>query len=290
MLVSVQSAWKASSRSAATLKLLISVIGPSTFAVGSPAVRSSGVMVSFIVPPCVFVALLCSDSTYVYSGSTRCQEGDPVATVDQGAGEEETGRFRQRRRTRNAIVAAAAELIAQGRTPSVNEVADAADVSRRTVYLHFPTIEQLLLDATLGMLSQTAVDEAIDAADTGDDATERVAAMVRAIFDNSAETIALGRSLIRLTVEAQPDAEPDAAAPRRGFRRIGWIERAIEPLRAELDPEVFERLVSSLAMVVGWEALIVLQDLRGLDADDQLETTLWAARSLVRAALAEPRK
>jgi len=213
-----------------------------------------------------------------------------VATVDQGAGEEETGRFRQRRRTRNAIVAAAAELIAQGRSPSVNEVADAADVSRRTVYLHFPTIEQLLLDATLGMLSQTAVDEAIDAADTGDDATERVAAMVRAIFDNSAETIALGRSLIRLTVEAQPDAEPDGAAPRRGFRRIGWIERAIEPLRAELDPEVFERLVSSLAMVVGWEALIVLQDLRGLGQDDQVETTLWAARSLVRAALAEPRK
>src|SRR3954453_6664518 len=76
MLVSVQSAWKASSRSAATLKLLISVIGPSTFAVDSPAVRSSGVILSFIVPPCVFVALACSDSTYVYSGSTRCQGGE----------------------------------------------------------------------------------------------------------------------------------------------------------------------------------------------------------------------
>src|SRR5689334_6692937 len=101
------------------------------------------------------------------------------------ATEEETGRFRQRRRTRNAIVAAAAELIGQGQTPSVNDVAEAADVSRRTVYLHFPTIEQLLLDATLGMLSQTEVDEAIDAADTGDDATERVAAMIRALNEMS---------------------------------------------------------------------------------------------------------
>jgi len=211
------------------------------------------------------------------------------------ATEEETGRFRQRRRTRNAIVAAAADLIRQGQTPSVNDVADAADVSRRTVYLYFPTIEQLLLDATVGMLSQTAVDEAIDAADTGGDASERVAAMIRALFDTSAETLALGRSLIRLTVEARPptgadpDADTDGGTLRRGYRRIGWIERAIEPLRDELDPEVFERLVSSLAMVVGWEALIVLQDLRGLGQDEQLETTVWAARTLIQAALDEPR-
>src|SRR5437763_8583828 len=87
---------------------------------------------------------------------------------------EETGRFRQRRRTRAAIVAAAAELLQAGRTPSVNDVAEAADVSRRTVYLYFPTVEQLLLDATLGMLSQAAIDDAIEAADEEGDASERV--------------------------------------------------------------------------------------------------------------------
>src|SRR5947199_2187482 len=91
--------------------------------------------------------------------------------------EDETGRYRQRRRTRAAIVAAAADLLRAGRTPSVNDVAEAADVSRRTVYLYFPSLEQLLLDATLGMLSQAAVDEAIEAADSGGDAGERVAAM-----------------------------------------------------------------------------------------------------------------
>jgi len=112
----------------------------------------------------------------------------------------ETGRYRQRRRTRAAIVAAAADLLRAGRTPSVNDVAAAADVSRRTVYLYFPTIEQLLIDATLGMLSQAAVDEAIDAADTGDDATERVAAMIRALGSMSAKTLPLGRSLLRLTI------------------------------------------------------------------------------------------
>ena len=202
--------------------------------------------------------------------------------------EDETGRFRQRRRTRAAIVAAAAELLRSGQTPSVNDVAEAADVSRRTVYLYFPTLDQLLIDATLGMLSQAAVDEAIDAADTDGDPTERVAAMIRALYSMSAETLTLGRSLIRLT--AAPGDGTDAPTPRRGYRRVGWIERALEPLRPQLDPAAFERLVSALAMVVGWEALIVLQDLRGLSPDEQLDTSLWAARSLIRTALDESRR
>jgi AcrR family transcriptional regulator len=196
--------------------------------------------------------------------------------------EEHDGRSRQRRRTRAAIVAAASRLLAEGATPSMADIADAADVSRRTMYLYFPTLEQLLIDATLGALSQHAVDAAIEAADTGGDTDARVAAMIGALASLSNETLPLGRSLIRLTVEGR-DA-PAPGLPRRGYRRVTWIEQAIEPLRQRLTPDQFERLVSGLAMVVGWEALIVLQDLRGLPADDQRDTTLWAARALIAAA------
>ena len=231
---------------------------------------------------------------------------------------EQTGRFRQRRRTRAAIVAAATELLREGRTPSVNDVAERADVSRRTVYQYFPTLEQLLIDATLGMLSQAAVDEAIEAADAGTHAgvDERVTAMIRALNGISHQTMPLGRSLIRLTVDppapggrrvaavatadstaralfrhsASSAAGSESAtmpppARRRGYRRVAWLERALEPLRPQLDDAGFERLVSGLAMVVGWEALIVLQDLRGLSRDEQVETSVWAARALIRSAL-----
>jgi len=201
------------------------------------------------------------------------------------ATESQTGRFRQRRRTRSAIVNAAAELLRSGTTtPGVSEIAAAADVSRRTVYQYFPTVEQLLLDATLGLLSQTAVDNAIGQADPGGDAPDRVSAMIRALADLSSQTMPLGRSLIRLTVDAPADS---TGQPKRGYRRISWIESAIEPLRSNLDDAGFERLVSALAMVIGWEALIVLQDLRGLTPDEQIGVSTWAAHALIQAALQE---
>jgi len=194
------------------------------------------------------------------------------------------GRERQRRRTRKAIVDAAVALLARGEEPSVREIAEAADVSRRTVYLYFPTLEHLLADAALE-LTRASVEPRFE---TRGDVGERAEALVRAMQQRFAETEALGRTIIRLTVGATGGSEL-AARPRRGYRRVEWIERALAPLRETLPPERFERLVSAFALVVGWEAMIVLQDTRGLDAAEAEEVCVWAARALVEAARTMPR-
>jgi hypothetical protein len=74
---------------------------------------------------------------------------------------------------------------------------------------------------------------------------------------------------------------------RGGYRRIEWIEKALEPLRDQLDPPRFERLVHALAMVIGWESLIVQRDICGLDAAEGEELSVWAARALLDASLRE---
>ncbi len=169
----------------------------------------------------------------------------------------------QRRRTRKAIVDATIALLAQGGTPSVADVAAAADVSRRTVYLYFPTFDQLLIDATVGALSQSTIDRAIqpDSADT--DVSARVERMIRALQHVSPEVERLGRALVRLTVDAGQPA-PGEASPRRGYRRVEWIEGALSPWRKRIGPARWRRLVAALAMVAGWEALIVQRDVCGL--------------------------
>jgi hypothetical protein len=91
----------------------------------------------------------------------------------------------------------------------------------------------------------------------------------------------MGRKLIRLTV----DVPPPAAGPKRGYRRIRWIEKAIDPLRPQLSPDRFDQLVSALAIVIGWEAFIVLFDVRGLTADQARVIITDAAVALIDTAL-----
>jgi hypothetical protein len=73
-----------------------------------------------------------------------------------------------------------AALLAKGATPTVADIAEAADVSRRTVYLYFPTLEHLLIDATLGALRQSRVDAVFPPPEPTDDVGARVEVMARA--------------------------------------------------------------------------------------------------------------
>jgi AcrR family transcriptional regulator len=189
-----------------------------------------------------------------------------------------SGRESQRRRTRNAIVSAAAALIGRGETPSAGAVARAAEVSRRTLYLYFPKIEHLLADAAL----EAARDKVEPRFESKGDVHERVEALVRALHQAFAETEQLGRTIIRLTVDAREESFAPGT-PRRGYRRVDWIEKALEPLRKELPRKRFERLVSVLTLLMGWEAMIVLQDVRGMSAAEAEEICVWAARTLLAA-------
>lgn len=78
--------------------------------------------------------------------------------------------------------------------------------------------------------------------------------------------------------------EPEAGRPRRGYRRVAWIGDALAPARDELGAEACERLVSALTLLIGWEAMIVLRDIRGLDADEAVDVCAWAAGALLAAA------
>ncbi|WP_040689651.1 TetR/AcrR family transcriptional regulator [Nocardia vinacea] len=189
-----------------------------------------------------------------------------------------SGRVAQRRRTRKAIVDASMTLLNRGIEPSVNDIAAAADVSRRTVYLHFPTLDQLMLDATIGLLSANT-DEALTNIHSADPRV-RIAELVRAMGAEITELLPMGRRLVKLTVD--PPAED---APRHGHRRVRWIEWALEPLRDRMPQRQFDDLVSSIALVVGWEAFIVLIDVRGLEPGAAVEVCARAATTLVDAAL-----
>lgn len=199
------------------------------------------------------------------------------------------GRERQKGRTRRALLATAAKLIAAGQTPSITEVADAADISRRTAYRYFPSQEQLLVEAALEGLRPIMVD-AVESPDASqpNDAEARLNRAVLAIQRGAVANEQLLRTMIRLTVSRPPSTDPAGRAePKRGYRRIDWIELALEPVRKQLGKKRFERLVTALTVSLGIDALIVLRDLRGLSEAEAEAVSRWTARTLLRASLAE---
>jgi hypothetical protein len=92
------------------------------------------------------------------------------------------------------------------------------------------------------------------------------------------------RQMIRFTMDRGQIA---LGVPPRPSRRLEYVERALAPLRNQLSPAQFERLVHATALVIGIEARIVLEDICGLDDQQILETERWAAQALLATATRE---
>src|SRR5260370_10934577 len=132
--------------------------------------------------------------------------------------QENNGRYKQKRRTRTAVLTAARELIRQGKIPSVADAADAADVSRRTAYRYFPTQEQLLTEAQLEG-GRASIEPVFEPAELAHDVEARLDALVPAMYAELQSTEPLMRTMILLTVDrSRSEHTADAAEadpPRR---------------------------------------------------------------------------
>lgn len=192
---------------------------------------------------------------------------------------EDGGYSNLKRRTRDALVAAARELVARGVTPTVEQAASAAGVSRTTAYRYFPNKFALLVAAHPEVGEQSLLGR-----NPPQDPIERLDAVIATFIEQIIESEAQQRTMLRISLEA--DEEERAALPLRQGRAIGWITEALEPVREQLTEPGLHRLVLAIRSAVGIEALVWLTDIAGLTRDDATELMQWSARSLLTSALA----
>jgi AcrR family transcriptional regulator len=193
---------------------------------------------------------------------------------------EESGRSRQKQRTRNDLVAAARELISQGGSvPTIEEVAAAASVSRTTAYRYFRSQRELLAAAHPGIELTSLLP-----ADIGEDPEIRLLTVVRAFIEMVLEFEPQQRTMLRLSLEA---STLPSQLPLRKGRAIGWFEDALSPARTRLSDAGVRRLAVAVRSAVGIEALVWLVDVAGLTRDDAAELMLSSSRALIRAALSD---
>jgi AcrR family transcriptional regulator len=197
-----------------------------------------------------------------------------------------TGRRNQKQRTREAIVESAIRLARAGRSPSIAEVAKDARVSNATAYRYFPNLESLWADvaARAGIRIQDIV------AELPDDTEQRIELVIRKIAENQFADEGLWRALLRASHDRwfqQAEVPEGERVPVRGTSRLDGTRAALAPLARELSPELFHRLTMAVMLVWGAEAMVVTRDSCGLAPDEATDVMSWAARALIRAALAE---
>jgi AcrR family transcriptional regulator len=193
---------------------------------------------------------------------------------------EQNGRIAQKRRTRDALVAAARDLVAEGEAPTVEAAAEAASISRTTAYRYFPNQRALLSAAH----PETATDSLLPD-DAPDDVAARLDLVVEAFTRMIVGTEAQQRTMLRLSLEADPVER--SQLPLRQGRAIRWIEEALAPLGPDMTEAELHRLAIAIRSATGIEALAWLTDIAGLSRTEATDLMRWSARALLLAAIAE---
>jgi len=194
---------------------------------------------------------------------------------------ESEGRIAQKTRTRDALVAAARDLVASGVTPTVEDAAAAASISRSTAYRYFSDKRALLLAAHPEIAATSMLP-----ANPPEDPRSRLDAVVRNFSAMILDTEAQQRTMLRLSLEA--DAVERGALPLRQGRAIGWIAEALDGIHADLSDQQLRQLVLSIRATIGIEAIVWLVDVAGLSRKDAVALTRWSAQALLQQGITDP--
>jgi len=190
----------------------------------------------------------------------------------------DVGRTGQKRRTLDALVAAARQLVANGATPSVDDAALVAGVARSTAYRYFPRQRELLAAAHPETGATSLLPENPPA-----DVAERLDAVVAQFTRMILETEAQQRTMLRLSLEQT--VEERRSLPLRQGRAIMWIAEALSPLQGKMTETGIHRLVLAIRSATGIESLVWLTDIAGLSREEAVASQRWTASALLQQAL-----
>jgi AcrR family transcriptional regulator len=199
----------------------------------------------------------------------------------------EGGRTNQKARTRTAILASAVQLIREGRRPTVEEAALAVGISKRTAYRYFTSQDHMLADAALDAL-RVRMNEMFAAIAASTDVHARIATLAVALSRLTQTHEAELRVMMRASLDQGSNALGRVpTVPARGRRRLDWIEAALQPIHDQLPTDRYTRLVNSLAVCLGVDAVMVLRDVCGVTGVAAEDTMIGMANAIVDRALAD---
>ena len=192
---------------------------------------------------------------------------------------EAAGRVHQKARTREALLAAARQLLAQGIVPTIEAAAAAASVSRTTAYRYFRTQRDLLVGA-FPHLEQPSL--------LGPDAPADPEARLQVVVEQHTRRILENEPQMRAVLLLSLQGIRPPELPMHRGLRVAWIEDALAPLRGTMPDDRLRRLVYGIGATLGIEAFVWLVDIAGIPRQEATATLRTNAMALLRAARGAP--
>lgn len=183
-------------------------------------------------------------------------------------------RERQRGLTRRLIVEAVSRVIQSSGAYqfSMQQVADEAGVSLRTLYRHFSTRDDLLEGISQELntiLQEVALPDEFEAV-----GIESLVGILGELYRALGQHPEMARAWVIARMATSVRTE--------GTRvRSDLLTRALEVMNPQLTQEEHRRLFAVIRLLTGSVAWKVMTDDLGLDTDDSVEATSWAVRTLL---------
>jgi len=189
-----------------------------------------------------------------------------------------------RARMRKALLNTAMTMMAEGRTPSISQLAEEAEVSRATAYRYFPTQSDLIaavVDESLGPI--------LSWQPSSTDPAERIDELLVYAYPRLEEFEVQLRAAIQISLKQGAEERASKQKNKHPFvrgNRVEFLKRALEPLKDEVGEEAFLKTARALSMIYGTEVFLVLKDIWHLDLEEITDIVRWTADGIIRHARA----
>src|SRR5712672_1679182 len=220
------------------------------------------------------IVVLCWKSPMIHSREPFLGQSRRVASNLEG------GRTNQKLRTHIALVECAANLLKEGKSFTVADVADQARVGRTTAYRYFPSVEQLVVHASLHAITEVEKKNIGLELEGASSPYDRLRRVIEASDKSIKDHEHVYRTMLRESLNAE-----DSDLPRRSGARKGILDAAIGSLKRELGDKRYQRLTAALSLFIGVEAAVVMRDVVKISDEQAREIKVWGANVILQAML-----
>lgn len=191
-----------------------------------------------------------------------------------------------RRRTLERMTNAALKLYRKKMFPSPKEISDEAEYAKITLRSYFQTHNEFveyIVKQVIGSFVAPKI---------GSNVEENVERLLKWGYGQIEEHEALMRDALRI---AQLRWQ-ETVSEKENCNQLSFIKKsnrreslslALEPLKNQISDETVHKIVMLLSVLYGTEAMVVLKDTFNLENEEIINLTTWAAKMIIRQAIAE---